>query len=113
MENGRCRLCGEFNETVEHLVAGCKTIANSEYLARHNGALMVMAIAWAKEYGLVGKETKWYMENWLRGQVLENSRAKLVWDFEFNLRGDQIWYWRTRKEIRSGYAIWHVRSRQI
>ena len=47
---------------------------------------MVMAIAWAKEYGLVGKGTKWYMENWLRGQVLENSRAKLVWDFEFNLR---------------------------
>ena len=81
MENGRCRLCGEFNETVEHLVAGCKTIANSEYLARHNRALMVMAIAWAKEYGLVGKETKWYMENWVRGQVLENSHAKLVWDF--------------------------------
>ena len=83
MENGRCRLCGE---TVEHLAAGCKTIANSEYLARHNRALIVMAIAWAKEYGLVGKETKWYMENWVRGQVLENSHAKLVWDFEFNLR---------------------------
>ena len=30
MENGRCRLCGEFNETVEHLVAGCKTIATKE-----------------------------------------------------------------------------------
>ena len=29
IENGRCRLCAchEFNETVEHLVAGCKTIA--------------------------------------------------------------------------------------
>ena len=64
MENGRCRLCGEFNETVEHLVAGCKTIANSEYLARHNRALMVMAIAWAKEYGLVGKKQsgKWKIE---------------------------------------------------
>ena len=46
---------------------------------------MVMAVAWAKEYGLVGKETKWYMENWVREQVLENSRAKLVLDFEFNL----------------------------
>ena len=53
MENGRCRLCGEFNETVEHLVAGCKTMANSEYLARHNRTLMVMAIAWAKEYGAI------------------------------------------------------------
>ena len=86
IEDGRCRLCREFSETVEHLVAGCKTIANSEYLSRHNRALMVMAIAWAKEYGLVGKETKWYKENWARGQVLENSNAKLVWDFEFNLR---------------------------
>ena len=47
---------------------------------------MVMAIAWAKEYGLVARETKWYKKNWIRGQVLENSSAKLVWDFEFNLR---------------------------
>ena len=81
-ENGRCRLCREFNETVEHLiVAGCKKIASSEYIARRKRALMMMAIAWAKEYGLVGKETKWYKENWVRGQVLENSSAKLVWDF--------------------------------
>ena len=45
-----------------------------------------MAIAWAKKYGLVGKETKWYNENWVRLQVLENSNAKLVCDFEFNLQ---------------------------
>ena len=44
-----------------------------------------MAIAWAKKYGLVGKETKWYKENWARGQVLDNN-AKLVWVSEFNLR---------------------------
>ena len=86
IEDGRSRLYREFSETVEHLVTGCKTIANSEYLSQHNRALMVMAIAWAKEYGLVGKETKWYKENWARGLVLENSNAKLVWDFEFNLR---------------------------
>ena len=51
--NGRCRLCGE---TVEHLVAGCKTIANSEYLTRHNRTLMVMAIAWAKEHVRIGNK---------------------------------------------------------
>ena len=33
IENGRCRLCYEFNETVEHLVAGCKTIVSSEYIS--------------------------------------------------------------------------------
>ena len=45
IENGRCRLCREFNETIEHFVAGCKMIASSEHLARHNRALVVMAIA--------------------------------------------------------------------
>ena len=73
-------------ETVEHLTAGRKKIANSEYLTRHNRALMVMAIAWAKEYHLVKKEVKWYKERWTRRHVLENARAKLLWDFEFNLR---------------------------
>ena len=62
IENGKCRLCGDFNETLEHLVTGCKTMANSEYLLRHNRALMVMvmAIAWAKAYGWVARETVWY-----------------------------------------------------
>ena len=71
---------------VEHLLAGCKKIANSEYLTRHNRALMVMAVAWAKEYHLVKNEAKSYKERWTRGHVLENAQAKLVWDFEFNLR---------------------------
>ena len=116
-ENRRCRLCGVFNETVEHLVAGCKTIASSEYIARHNRALMVMAIAWAKEYGLVGNETKWYEENWARGQDLEVSSAKIVWDSEFNLRKSTT-FRRPDRTIKKGRKIWirhiwHARSRQI
>ena len=106
IEDGRHRLCHEFNETVEHLVAGCKMIASSQHIAQHKRALMVMAIAWAKENGLVGKETKWYKENWVRGQGLENSNDKLVWDFEFNLcktttsrRPDLVLEDRERKKI--------------
>ena len=33
IENGRCPLCHEFNEPVEHLIVGCKTIASIENLA--------------------------------------------------------------------------------
>ena len=81
-EDGKCRLCREDEEEeeeepVEHLLAGCKKIANSEYLTRHNRALMVMAVAWAKEYHLVKKEVKWYKERWTRGHALENAQAKL------------------------------------
>ena len=32
------------------------------------------------------KDIRWYKEKWSRGHVLENAQAKLIWDFEFNLR---------------------------
>ena len=48
-ENSQCRLCKEKRETVQYLLAGCKILASSEYLVRHNRARMVMAVAWVKE----------------------------------------------------------------
>ena len=51
---------------------------------------MVMAVAWAKEQNLLDRNVKWYQEKWKRGHVLENFQAKLVWDFEFNLRKTTI-----------------------
>ena len=85
-QDKQCRVCHERDETVEHIVAGCKVLANSEYLTRHNRALMIMAVNWAKEYELIGNDVIWYKERWERGVVLENERGKLVWDFEFKLR---------------------------
>ncbi len=86
IEHGRCRVCREQTESVEHLVARCKVLANNEYLSRHNRVLMIMAVAWAKEYELVGEDVIWYKEWWERGTVIENNKGKLVWDFEFHLR---------------------------
>ena len=71
-ENSNCRLCKE-RETVQHLLAGCKMLASSEYLARHNRALMMMAVARVKEKNLLDQNVKWYQEKWKRGHVLENS----------------------------------------
>ena len=49
-ECNKCRLCAEQKETVEHLLAGCKVLENNAYLARHNRAPIILAVAWAKEY---------------------------------------------------------------
>ena len=43
-----------------------------------------MAVAWVKEYKLVGGDMVWYKERWERDMVLEN-KGKLEWDFEFHL----------------------------
>lgn len=32
----KCCLCGEQNETIHHIVSGCKLLAANQYLHRHN-----------------------------------------------------------------------------
>ena len=66
---------------MQYLLAGYKKGASSEYLANHNRVLMVMDGAWAKEQNLLDPNMKQYEEKWNRRHVLENSQAKLVWDF--------------------------------
>lgn len=86
IEHGRCRVCHRHNETLEHVVAGCTVLFNSEYLARHSRALMIIAVTSEKEHKFTGADTVWYKGRWERWMVLENDKAKLVWDFQFNLR---------------------------
>ena len=74
IQDGPCRV------TIEHLLAGSKVLANSKCLLRPSRALMIMVVAWAKEYELVGGDMAWYKERWERETVLENERGKLVWD---------------------------------
>ena len=38
-----CRVCHKRDETIEHLAARCKVLANSKYLSRHDRALIIMS----------------------------------------------------------------------
>ena len=63
-DEDKCRLCGAFRETVQHLLAGCKKLAGSEYVRRHDNALKVLAVHWAIDNKLLPEGTKWYTEIW-------------------------------------------------
>ena len=43
-ETDVCRLCGEANETVQHLLSRCKKLAATEYLRWHDNALKILAV---------------------------------------------------------------------
>ena len=82
-------MCGEWEETVQHVIEGCTPLAGKDYLSRHNKALTaltVLAVAWAKKNGLLPEDAAWYKIDWKKGTVLEKDGMKLVWDFEFKLR---------------------------
>ena len=50
--------CVKSNERLQHLLAGCKMLASSEYIARNNRAFMVIAVAWAKKQSLINQNVK-------------------------------------------------------
>ena len=79
VDEDKCILCAAFRETVQHLLAGCKKLAGSEYVRRHDNALKVLAVHWAIGNKLLPEGTKWYTEIWEKGKVIENNRKKLYW----------------------------------
>ena len=56
----------ELTQLLQRLLDGCKMLACSEYLARHKRALMVTAVAWAKEHNLLDQNVKCYQKKWNR-----------------------------------------------
>ena len=88
--NDKCRLCGMYRETVQHILAGCTILAQQEYLSRHNAALSIIITEWCKREGLMPDQQKWYQVEWHRGKVVEGNGKKVLWDFEFKARKKNI-----------------------
>ena len=86
VDEDKFRLCEAFRETVQHLLAGCKKLAGSKYVRRHENALEVLAVHWAIDNKLLPEGTKWYTEIWEKGKVIENNGKKLHWDWEHRMR---------------------------
>ena len=80
VESVLCRLCQQYDETVQHLLAGYTVIAETEHV-RHN-ALMVLAVQWGKQHGIIEEGTQWNQQQSVKGEVMENDKLKLMWDFE-------------------------------
>ena len=74
-QNSKCRLCGERDEMVNHIVSECSKLAQKEYKTMHDWVGKV--IPWELYKRLkFDHSTKWYMHK------LENERHKIPWYFK-------------------------------
>ena len=72
-----CRICGQFQETIDHVVAGCPELAKTEYLRRHNRAATYLHWNLCKEFNINTKE-KWYEHE--PQTVTENDDTTILWN---------------------------------
>ena len=75
-QNSKCRLCGDRDETINHIVSECSKLAQKEYKARHDWVGKV--IHWE-----ICQKFKFDHTNMHNPEsVLENDTHKLLWDFD-------------------------------
>ena len=87
---------------MEHLVAECEKVAQTEYKQRHDSIARIVHLEMCQKYGLIG-EMKWY--NHRPESVLENERVKILWDF--SIQTDHI-----VQHNRPDIVIIHKRERR-
>ena len=80
-----CRLCGEKEETVDHLVSSCGKIAQTDYKGRHDRVAASLHWSLCQQFGFP-RANKWYEHK--AEKVLENDDYKLLWDLD--LKTDKV-----------------------
>ena len=76
-QNSKCRLCGDRDETINHIISECSKLAQKECKTRHDWVGKVTDWEMSKKFEF-DHTNKWYMLN----SVLENDTHKLLWDFD-------------------------------
>ena len=72
-----CRICGQFQETIDHIVAGCPQLAKTEYLHRHNKAATNLHWNICNEMNIDTNE-KWCKHE--PQTVTEKDNITILWD---------------------------------
>ena len=78
-QNSKCRLCGDRDETINHIISKCSKLPQKEYKTRHNWVGKVNHREMCKKLK-IDHTNKWYMHN--PTSVLEDDIHKLLWDFD-------------------------------
>ena len=78
-QNSKCRLCGDRDETINHIISECRKFAQKEYKTRHDCVSKVIHWEMYKKFKF-DHTNKWHMHN--PAPVLENNTYKLLLDFD-------------------------------
>ena len=76
-ESDKCRICGTGVENVTHIISQCSSLANKEYLSRHDKVCLNIHWALCNKYQIPCVD-KWYEH--IPPAVSENENVKILWN---------------------------------
>ena len=74
----KCRVCASEIESIDHIVSGCKLLANNEYTIRHDRVAQYIHWNICNFYDIV-TTSKWYEND--PPPVVDNDKVTILWNF--------------------------------
>ena len=77
--NPLCRVCGKFDDFVDHVLSGCSELADSECIQRHDNAALYIHWKVCQDYKIMTSVVKWYEHKREKPEtVVENEKATIL-----------------------------------
>lgn len=77
-----CRMCGQSNEHIMHILAGCSVLAPNEYLHRHNEVGKYIHWKICQHYDIPNLPDQYYLH--VPEPVTTNDNVTIMWDIQIH-----------------------------
>jgi glycosylphosphatidylinositol transamidase (GPIT) subunit GPI8 len=78
--DSKCRLCQQFDETIEHIISACPILAEEQYIKRHDRVCAQLHFNICKETGVKLDKKHWYEHVPKSVETSQESKVTRLWN---------------------------------
>jgi len=78
--DSKCRLCQQFDETIEHIISVCPILAKEQYIKRHDRVCAQLHFNICKETGGQLDKKQWYEHVPKSVETSQGSKVTILWN---------------------------------
>jgi hypothetical protein len=77
--DSKCRLCQQFDETIEHITSACPILAKEQYVKRHDRVSARLHFNICKEIGVQLDKNIWYEHVPKSVETNQGGKVTILW----------------------------------
>ena len=78
--DSKCRLCQQFDETIDHIISACQILAKEQYIKRHDRVCAQLHFNICKETGVQLDKKHWYGHVLKSVETSQEGKVIILWN---------------------------------
>ena len=79
-KDSRCRLCQQFDETIDHIISACPILVKEQYIKRHDSVCAQLHFNICKETGVQLDKKHWYEHVSKSVKTSKGGKVTILWN---------------------------------